>query len=182
MIAIGRALAFELAAAAVLPSAPAAAQSMPGIDCNLFGPTHPCDPYLLYPFGQDLRLTIDSRDAGENTGAQPGNRPQIDSIRQLFAALRACWVPPAREDARSGMEISVRLSFNRAGNIIGQPRFTYVNRPASSEQRDVYRRAVMAALTRCTPFAFTSAMGGAIAGRPLSIRYIDNRTTRTAGV
>jgi hypothetical protein len=172
--------ACALLAPALIFSAPAAAQQMPGFDCNLYGPTQPCAPYLLYPPGQDLRLTVPSRDA-EGRPDRTRDGSEINNLRELFAALRACWAPPPLEVALPGMELTIRFSFDRAGNIMGKPRFTYVSRIASAEQRDLYRRAVIDSLMDCTPLPLTRGMGGAIAGRPLVIRYIDDRNTRRAG-
>ena len=42
--------------------------------------------------------------------------------------------------------------------------------------RDKYRDAIDQALKRCTPLHFTDAMGGAVAGRPIAIRFVDERT------
>jgi len=42
--------------------------------------------------------------------------------------------------------------------------------------REVYRDAVNAALARCTPLHFGDGMAGAIAGRPIAIRFVDSRT------
>jgi hypothetical protein len=42
--------------------------------------------------------------------------------------------------------------------------------------RDTYRDAVDAALERCTPLHFSTGMGGAVAGRPIAIRFVDERT------
>jgi hypothetical protein len=41
--------------------------------------------------------------------------------------------------------------------------------------RDTYRDAVDAALERCTPLHFSAGMGGAVAGRPIAIRFVDER-------
>ena len=38
------------------------------------------------------------------------------------------------------------------------------------------RDAVNAALARCTPLQFGNGMGGAVAGRPIAIRFVDDRT------
>jgi hypothetical protein len=46
--------------------------------------------------------------------------------------------------------------------------------------RDIYRDAVDAALKRCTPLHFSEGMSDAIAGRPIAIRYVDNRTVESA--
>jgi hypothetical protein len=171
-------LGFPTAALLLLASTLQAA-AQPGITCNLLGPKHPCEPYLLYPPSQDLRLTVGSRLVHESP---PGNdRDELNTLRDLFVALRACWTPPALDEGRAGMEVSVRLSFDRSGNIIGTPRFTYASRDASDAERELYRRAVVDSLARCTPLPLTKGLGGAIAGRPIAIRYIDNRAFRPTG-
>jgi hypothetical protein len=146
----------------------------------------PCVPEFEPPIGQDLRLTIETASAREGAadaaaGAQnqDGAEHKLNSIRDVFAALRACWVPPPATEARPGMQMSVRLAFKRNGEIIGTPRVTYATPGAPREVKDAYHQAITAALERCTPLPFTSAMGGAIAGRPIAIRYVDNRTTQS---
>jgi hypothetical protein len=37
------------------------------------------------------------------------------------------------------------------------------------------------AIRRCTPLPFTDALGNALAGRLLTIRFIDNRKLKQAG-
>jgi hypothetical protein len=39
---------------------------------------------------------------------------------------------------------------------------------------------VDATLERCTPLHFTTRMGNAVAGRPIAIRFVDNRTVKAA--
>ena len=149
----------------------------------------PCLPYYLPPFGEDLRLTIVSTDdnpvgkdaaqhggeqvAGENDTAD--DRP-LDSIREMFAALRACWVPPPKDEARHGMEYTIRFAFKRDGEILAPPRVTYASHDAPAGVRNIYGDAVNAALKRCTPLHFSDGMGGAVAGRPIAIRFVDHRT------
>jgi len=176
-----------LLAAAALSVAPAAAQTRPGLDCNLFGPRHPCEPYLLYPPGQDLRLTVpfpDGRSDRSPREGKPEDDKPIDNIRGLFAAIEACWRVPPPEPIRPGppgMEVTVRFSLNRDGALIGDPRFTYTTRSLSAEDRHYYHRAIADGLRRCTPLHFTKGMGGAVAGRPINIRFIETRGTRKAG-
>jgi hypothetical protein len=100
---------------------------------------------------------------------------ELDTIAGLFAALRNCWVPPSDDEARPGMQMSVRFSFKRNGEVIGTPRTTYVSPNAPREARETYRNAVTALLERCTPMPFSKGLGGAIAGRPIAIRFVDNR-------
>ena len=152
----------------------------------------PCLPYYLPPFGEGLRLTIISTDANgpDNTPAaksdQAGSgnesandtaqeRP-LDSIREMFAALRACWVPPPKDEARHGMEYTIRFAFRRDGEIVAPPRVTYASHDSPADVRDIYRDAVNAALKRCAPLHFSDGMGSAVAGRPIAIRFVDNRT------
>ena len=71
--------------------------------------------------------------------------------------------------------MSVRFSFKRSGEIIGTPRTTYVSPDAPREARDSYRNAVTASLERCTPMPFSTGLAGAIAGRPIAIRFVVNR-------
>jgi hypothetical protein len=105
----------------------------------------------------------------------------LNTIKDVSLAFRACWVPPSIDEARPGMQLTLIVSFNRAGAIIGEPRFSYFTPEATSGQRDIYRRAALAALDRCAPLRFTPALGGALAGRPFAIRFIDDRTIRPSG-
>jgi len=125
-------------------------------------------------------LTIESRsrDRDANTDHDGTNRDaeqKLDTIAALFAALRECWVPPSEDEARPGMQMSVRFSFNRNGEIIGVPHTTYVTPNTPRDARETYRNAVAASLKRCTPMPFSRDLGGAIAGRPVAIRFVDNR-------
>ena len=94
----------------------------------------------------------------------------------MFAALRACWVPPPKDVARHGMQYTIRFAFKSNGEVIAAPRVTYSSHDAPAAVRDVYRNAVDAALKRCTPLHFSKGMAGAVAGRPIAIRFVDNRT------
>ncbi|HLN39959.1 MAG TPA: hypothetical protein VK337_19430 [Xanthobacteraceae bacterium] len=150
----------------------------------------PCMPYYLPPIGEDLRLTIVSSDdndpnnAGaaksDQAGGESADDHPLDSISAMFAALRACWVPPPKDVARHGMEYTIRFAFKRDGDIVAPPRVTYASHDAPGDVRDVYRDAVNAALKRCTPLHFSDGMGGAVAGRPIAIRFVDNRTVDKA--
>ena len=66
----------------------------------------------------------------------------------MFDALRACWIPPAKDEARAGMQMSVRFAFRRSGEIIATPRVTYVSPGAPPEARETYFHAISAALER----------------------------------
>jgi hypothetical protein len=148
--------------------------------CSVFSP-RPCQPEINYPFGQNLQLTIRSRGAepAPVAAAAPDEKTdaprRLNTIRDMFAALRACWVPPAKDDSRAGTQMSVRLSFKRNGEPLGPPRVTYVSPGTPADVRKTYLDAVTASLERCTPLPFSSRLGGALAGRPIAIRFIDDR-------
>jgi hypothetical protein len=101
----------------------------------------------------------------------------LNTINEVGEALQACWLPPPMEESRPGMQITVLFSFNRAGEILGEPRFTYLTPGVSTAMRASYQRAVAATLKRCTPLNFTPELGGALAGRPFTMRFIDSRPT-----
>jgi hypothetical protein len=135
----------------------------------------PCIPEIDYPIGQNLQLTILSKP--DNKDAQKYVKPDhdLDTIGDLFAALRACWTPPPEDEARAGMQMSVKFSFKRDGGLIAPPRVTYATDGVSTQTRDVYLGAIKDALSGCTPLTLSKGLGGAIAGRPIMIRYVDNR-------
>ena len=137
----------------------------------------PCIPYYLPPIGQDLRLTIVSTDAdappAENS---PDDGHGLASIRDMFAAFRACWVPPPKAEAHHGMQYTIRFALKRDGSMMAPPRMTYASHGVPAAMREVYRNAIDSALQRCTPLHFTDGMGGAVAGRPIAIRFVDDRT------
>jgi hypothetical protein len=120
-----------------------------------------------------LTLTIHSRDMGSGQPSPPDSK--IDTIEGLFAALRTCWEPPAPEQAVEGVQMTVRFSFKRNGELVAAPFVTYTTPGTEAAARGVYRNAITASLERCAPLPFSETFGAAIVGRPLSIRYIDDR-------
>ena len=100
---------------------------------------------------------------------------QLDTLKDLFKQIGRCWHSPRLPDGDLGMQITVAVTFNRAGEILGQPRITYESENASDDDRLAYRKAVMATLQRCTPLAFTEGFAGAIAGQPVRLRFHDRR-------
>ena len=142
--------------------------------CSVFN-HGPCIPEIDYPYGENLQLTIQSVPAQEDAAKYVRPDHDLDTIGDLFAALRACWSPPPADDGREGMQMSVRFSFKKSGEMIGAPRLTYATEGISADTRATYLKAINASLDACLPLKFTSGLGGALAGRPLMIRYVDNR-------
>ncbi len=110
-----------------------------------------------------------------SSGATAEDR-QVNTIQDVFRHLRTCWRPPPPAKARP-LDITVVVSFNRSGDILGHPRISYESPEASDNDRLQYRIAVMEALQRCTPMPFTDAMAGAAAGRPFAIQFRNRRTS-----
>jgi hypothetical protein len=101
--------------------------------------------------------------------AQPAPE-KLDTLKDVVVKLHSCFKPPPLSQANP-IDITVIVSFNRQGAILGQPRITYETEQASDNDRLQYRIAVMEALQRCTPLPFTEALGGAVAGRPFAIPF-----------
>ena len=95
---------------------------------------------------------------------------QLDTLKDIFARLHSCFKPPPLSKANP-IDITVIVSFNRAGAIIGHPKITFESEQATDNDRLQYRIAVMDTLQRCTPLPFTEALGGAVAGRIFAIPF-----------
>jgi hypothetical protein len=100
---------------------------------------------------------------------------RLDTIKDVFAKLQTCWKPPPPSLANPGIDITVIVSFNRDGNLLGHPKITYESEQATDNDRLMYRIAVMETLQRCVPLPFTEGMAGAVAGRPFAVQF-HNRT------
>jgi hypothetical protein len=135
----------------------------------------PCIPEIDYPYGENLQLTIESVPPKDDAAKYQKPDHDLDTIGDLFAALRSCWSPPPADVAREGMQMSVRFSFKRSGEIIATPRLTYATAGVPMDVRDTYLKAINTSLDACKPLKFTDSLGGALAGRPIAIRYVDNR-------
>ena len=142
--------------------------------CSVFN-HGPCIPEIFHPLGQDLHLTIESVPAQDQAAKYLKPDHDLNTIGDLFAALRSCWTPPPADSAREGMQMSVRFSFKRSGEIIATPRLTFSTVGVPADTRATYLKAINASLTACAPLKFTDGLGGALAGRPIAIRYVDNR-------
>lgn len=90
-----------------------------------------------------------------------------DTLTQLYPALAACWTPlPGLGRA----QITLRLSLTRDGRLQGPPHVTYSSLPL--ERRRPLASATLDALHACTPVQVTAGLGGAIAGRPIALRFV----------
>jgi hypothetical protein len=105
----------------------------------------PCFPYYLPPLGETLQLTIVSTNDNEPLkpagAADKDAEPHaLDTIREMFTALRGCWVPPPKDEARHGMEYTIRFAFKRDGELIAPPRMTYASPDVPADERGILSR------------------------------------------
>ncbi|GJD96082.1 hypothetical protein OCOJLMKI_3300 [Methylobacterium iners] len=138
--------------------------------CAIGGGFYGRQPPLSLP--QTLRGTVQVPlpDSG-HAFAQGGGKP-ADTLRELYPTLAACWEAPAGLAKLERTEITARFSLRRDGSLIGEPRITFATPPAETRARDILTEATVAAIRRCTPARITAALGGAIAGRPMALRFI----------
>jgi len=142
--------------------------------CSVFN-HGPCIPEIFYPYGQNLQLTVQTVPPQDQAEKYRKPDHDLDTIGDLFAALRSCWAPPPADTAREGMQMSVRFSFKKTGEIIATPQVTYATAGVPADTRATYLKAINESLAACMPLKFTGGLGGALAGRPIAIRYVDNR-------
>jgi hypothetical protein len=147
--------------------------------CSIFN-NGPCIPEIDYPYGENLQLTIQTVPPAQDAAKYRKPDHDLDSIGDLFAALRSCWSPPPEDSAREGMQMAIRFSFKRGGEMIGTPRVTFATAGVPADTRATYLKAINASLDACLPLKFTNGLGGALAGRPIAIRYVDNRELNKA--
>jgi len=140
----------------------------------------PCVPRAGYLLGDPMHLTVLSKPDQKDAASYVRPDRDLNTLDDLFMALRACWTPPPPDEASEGAEISVRFSLKRDGGLIGPPRIIYTGDRATKEIRDTYFKSITASLDGCVPFAFTKGFSNAIVGRPITIRYVDNRPLRPA--
>src|SRR3954452_3819201 len=69
--------------------------------CSVFN-HGPCIPEIDYPIGQNLQLTIQSVPPRADAAQYQNPDNDLDTIGDLFAALRSCWSPPPADGARKG--------------------------------------------------------------------------------
>jgi hypothetical protein len=107
----------------------------------------------------------------------PQTEHPINSVREIKASLGACWVSP---EMRAPAQVTVRLSLNRNGEIIGRPLVTHQNPNLSEDERAALHAAVATTLARCSPLPISDTLGGIIAGHPINVRLGEGWTRRRA--
>jgi hypothetical protein len=92
----------------------------------------------------------------------PANTPP-----DLWRELSACVTAPGDS---AGSELTIIFALKRDGSLLGKPRITHSHLFGDAEAQNAFVAAAIGALAKCLPISITDDLGGAIAGRPLSIR------------
>jgi hypothetical protein len=110
---------------------------------------------------------------------EPAPAGELNTLRDITAALRKCWVAPSEFDSSGNMDITIMLSFRSNGEIFGG-RITHTSRAVSDNERALYYEALEQMIARCSHLPVSESLGQAIAGRPFMFRIIDTRQQKGA--
>ena len=88
-----------------------------------------------------------------------------NSIRELSDQLSQCLAAPGKG------EVTLRLSLRRNGSLLGKPHVAFSKLPQDDAKKRQAMDSIAASVDRCLPAKITDALGGAIAGRPLVLRF-----------
>jgi hypothetical protein len=92
-----------------------------------------------------------------------------NTLRELFGKLNDCLVTPK---GNIGSELTIVFSLRRDGALLGKPKITFAKLPGDISDQRKFAEGVETAFDKCLPVAITDGLGGAIAGRPLSMRFV----------
>jgi hypothetical protein len=126
-----------------------------------------------------IALLVAAALPGAASGGATAPKEPLNTLADIRQAIRGCWEWPPASEVGAGMDLTLRLSFKRNGEIFGA-RITYEARNVSQEERNLYHGALLRALMLCSPLPVTDSLGGAIAGRPFTFRFHDTRKQRKA--
>jgi len=135
-----------------------------------------CTPEIVYPLNQVPMLKVE----GHVGPSEPLDRDHpADRLNELGPLLSKCLELPPDDEARAGMQVTLKLAFKRNGELLADPRFTYTTHEAPAAAKAAYHDAAINMLKRCTPLPISEKLGDAIAGRPfvVPIRETRNRAT-----
>ncbi len=93
--------------------------------------------------------------------ASPANT-LVDLRRQFDSCL-------SRTPLSTGSRVTIVFMMKRDGSIFGKPRITYSHLEGDAEARKRFLDDAERAINSCLPLKVTPALGGAIAGRMLSV-------------
>ena len=148
-------------------AAPGTAHATDEFYYNFYGTLQ---PPLALPQGPHATIRVPIAENFAGPGQRDGK--PVDTLRDLFPAIAACWQAPDGLKNFERTDITVRFALRRDGSVIGTPQVTFSKTPADARGKALLIEASLSAIRRCTPVRITPGLGGAIAGRPLSLRFV----------
>ncbi len=133
----------------------------------------PPRPYPGRPRGQSEPLLPQgftmSRTWIARSGPVAAQSRELDRPRDIGDRLTSCWRPP---ELGGRQEVTIRLAYKRDGWPTAAPRITYASGARNAAERSDIRASILKAVRDCSPLRFTRGLASAIAGRPITIRFI----------
>ncbi len=77
------------------------------------------------------------------------------------------------------MQLTLRFSLRSDGAILARPQITFSRLIGKPEDQQTFVAAVLSSLAACTPVSLSPDFGKAIAGRPLTMRFIGGRSSQS---
>ena len=134
-----------------------------------------CTPEIFYPLNQVPVLKVE----GHVGPSEPLDRDHpANRLNELGPILSKCLELPPDDEARTGMQVTLKLAFKRNGELLAEPRFTYTTHEAPADVKAAYHDAAMNMLKHCTPLPVSEKLGNAIAGRPFVVPIIETRNEK----
>jgi hypothetical protein len=104
--------------------------------------------------------------------AAPSVAAPANDLRALFGYLGACMKGVAGDP---GEELTIAFSLKRDGSLFGKPHVAFSRLPSDAGARARVLDDVAGKFTTCFPAPITDGLGGAIAGRRLTVRFVTPR-------
>ena len=95
-------------------------------------------------------------------------------LRDIGPAFRACWTPPPKLDGVPAADVTVRFALRADGSLLGEPRVTAASGLPEGPARILLAASAIRAIRKCTPLAISASLGGAIAGRVFTLRFLQS--------
>ena len=90
-----------------------------------------------------------------------------NTLADLWRSLAACVQTP---NEGVGSELTIVFALKRDGSLLGRPRISHSHLVGDADAQRAFVADAIEAVAKCLPVNISDALGGAIAGRPLSIR------------
>lgn len=101
--------------------------------------------------------------------AQGSEKQSLNNQQDLWNYFERCMKPTG---GAAGAEMTIRFSLKRDGSLLGKPQITFAKWAGDADDQHRFAEGIAAAFSRCLPAPITGGLGGAIAGRPIALRFV----------